>query len=71
MTRKTFTDPAGQQVPAQYIQAYDKLRDQIAQRIAKRWKEEEARLAKVKAETVADIEKLIEVVCNLLADGVH
>ena len=60
MPQKTYTDPAGQMVPAQYVQAYDKLRDQIAQRIAKRWQDEEKRLAKVKAETIADIDKLLE-----------
>lgn len=60
MAQKTYTDPAGQMVPAQYVPAYDKLRDQIAQRIAKRWQDEEKRLAKVKAETIADIDKLLE-----------
>ena len=60
MAKKTYIDPAGQEVPAQYVPAYDKLRDQIAQRIAKRWHDEQTRLAKIKADTVADIEKLIE-----------
>jgi hypothetical protein len=60
MAEKTYTDPAGQQVPAKYVPAYDKLRDQIARRIARRWQDEQARLAQIKAETVTDIEKLIE-----------
>ncbi len=60
MPQKIYIDPAGDQVKAQYVPAYDKLRDQIANRIAKRWQEEETRLAKVKAETVADIDKLLE-----------
>lgn len=59
MAKQTYTDPAGQQVPAKYVPAYDRMRDQIAQRIAKRWQDEQARLAKVKAETEADIEKLV------------
>jgi hypothetical protein len=60
MAQKTYIDATGDTVPAKWVPAYDKLRDQIAQRIAKRWQDEEKRLAKVKADTVADIEKLIE-----------
>lgn len=60
MAKQTYTDPAGQIIPAQYVPAYDRLRDQIAKRIAKRWKDEQVRLEKVKAETVADIAKLVE-----------
>lgn len=47
-------------MPAKYVSAYDKLRDRIAQRIARKWREEQLRLIKLKAETVADIEKLMD-----------
>jgi len=60
MPQKTYTDPAGDQVKAQYVPAYDKLRDAIATRIAKRWQDEELRLRKIKADTVADIDNLLD-----------
>jgi len=59
MAEKTYTDPTGQHVPAKYVPAYDKLRDQIARRIAKSWQDEQVRLAKIKTDTMADIEKLV------------
>jgi hypothetical protein len=61
MARKEhYTDPAGEKVPAKYVKAYDKQRDLIAERIAKRWTDEKARLAKVKADTIADIQTLVD-----------
>jgi hypothetical protein len=61
MTKKRdyYKDPSGELVPEKYVPAYDRLRDQIATRIARRWLDERDRLAKVKAETIADIEKLV------------
>ena len=58
MKKQTYTDPEGDTVLAKFVKPYDKLRDQIALRIERLWRDEEARLAKVKAETVAQIEKL-------------
>ncbi len=60
MAKQTYTDPTGDTVSAKWVPAYDKLRDQIAERIAKPWADEEARLAKLKSATIADIEKLVE-----------
>jgi hypothetical protein len=40
------------------VKSYDKLRDQVARRIEKLWRDEHDRLRKVKAETVCQIEKL-------------
>jgi len=60
MTQKTYIDATGQQVPAKYVKPYDKLRHQIAQTIAKDWLAEEARLAALKAKTLAAITKLQE-----------
>jgi hypothetical protein len=57
-SKGVYTDPKGQAVPAQYVKAYDKLRDAVATKIAKLWSDEQARLVKVKAETGALIEKL-------------
>ncbi len=58
--KEYYTDPAGEKVPAKYVKAYDKKRDAIAQRIAKRWQDERTRLAKIKAETIADIQALVD-----------
>lgn len=55
-----YTDPAGEKVPAKYIKPYDKLRDRIALRIEKMWLHEENRLAKIKADTAALIEQLMQ-----------
>lgn len=56
--QKTYTDPSGQIVPAKYVKPYDKLRDKIASRIAKAWQDMESRLTLLKAQTLADVEKL-------------
>lgn len=59
-TKEYYTDPAGEKVPAKYVKAYDKLRDQVAVRIAKRWQGERDRLAKIKADTIHDIQTLVD-----------
>jgi SpoVK/Ycf46/Vps4 family AAA+-type ATPase len=58
--KQYYTDPAGEQVPAKYVKPYDRERDRIAQRILKLWSEEQARLAKVKADTIDLIHKLMD-----------
>ena len=58
MKKEYYTDPSGDQVPAKYVNAYDRQRDKIANQIAKLWIEERDRIAKVKANTLAAIEKL-------------
>jgi SpoVK/Ycf46/Vps4 family AAA+-type ATPase len=60
MKKDYYTDPSGETVPAKYVKPYDRKRDQIAQRIARLWQDEQARLAKVKAETIALITQLQE-----------
>jgi hypothetical protein len=60
MKKDYYTDPSGEKVPAKYVKPYDKLRDEIAGKIDKMWQTERDRLAKVKAETIALIEKLKE-----------
>jgi len=57
---ETYTDPQGQSVPAKYVKPYDRLRDQIARRIAREWQEEEQRLKALKARTLEAVEKLRE-----------
>ena len=59
-TTKYYTDVRGDKVAANYLSSYEKLRDKIANRIAKRWAEEQTRLAKIKADTVNDIQTLVE-----------
>ncbi len=54
----TYTDPEGDTVLAKFVPPYDRLRDQTARRIAKIWADEQTRLAKVKADTIAQIDKL-------------
>ncbi|HMP73861.1 MAG TPA: DUF3164 family protein [Kiritimatiellia bacterium] len=54
----TYTDAQGNQVPARYIKAYDKKRDAIARKIFARWLKAHDTLARVKAETLSDIEAL-------------
>jgi len=53
-------DGQGERVPARYVKSYDKARDRIARRILKRWEGERARLEKVHAETLADVDELAE-----------
>lgn len=55
---KTMTDSQGQAVPISYVKPYDRERDRVARRILKRWQDERDRLARLKAETLADIAKL-------------
>ena len=54
----TMTDAQGQTVPVAYVKPYDRERDRVARRILKRWQDERDRLARLKAETLADIAKL-------------
>ena len=58
MKKDYYTDPSGEKVPAKYVKPYDRLRDQIACQIDKMWQQENERLAKVKLDTIALIEKL-------------
>ena len=58
MAKSTFTDPMGDQVLAKFVKPYDKLRDQIAERIARDWVEERDRLAALKRRTIAAVQKL-------------
>jgi len=55
---KIYIDPLGQTVPAAYVKPYDKKRDRIANRIELMWRNERARLAKLKLATIALIEEL-------------
>jgi hypothetical protein len=59
-TTKYYTDARGDKIAANYLSAYEKLRDKTALRIAKRWQEEQVRLQKIKAETIADIQALVD-----------
>lgn len=56
-----MVDGNGEQVPAKYVKPYDRARDRIARRIAKRWDDERSRLERVYAETMADIDELAEI----------
>lgn len=56
--KKTYIDAQGNQVPAKYVKMYDKERDRIALRICDRWLAARDALAKVKNETLRDIEKM-------------
>jgi nicotinamide mononucleotide adenylyltransferase len=56
----TYIDADGAHVPAKYVREYDKLRDRIARRILADWQAEEKRLRKVKADTLAAIDRLRE-----------
>lgn len=53
-----MTDAAGNQVPLQYVKSYDKARDRYARRIEERFVKANAYLARVKADTLKDIEDL-------------
>jgi len=55
---QTMTDAQGQVVPISYVKPYDRERDRVARRILARWTAERDRLARLKAETLADIAKL-------------
>jgi len=54
----TMIDAQGQAVPVAYVKPYDRERDRVARRILARWTAERDRLARLKAETLADIAKL-------------
>lgn len=58
--QKMMIDAQGQAVPLSYVKPYDRERDRVATRILKRWEAEHARLARLKADTLADIAKLQE-----------
>ena len=55
---KKWIDALGQEVPETYVKGYDRLRDKIARRIAKRFADERGRLERCYRETMADIEDL-------------
>lgn len=57
-TPKIMIDAQGQSVPVAYVKPYDRERDRVARRILKRWQEERNRLARLKADTLADIAAL-------------
>lgn len=57
---KIMIDAAGQSVPVEYVKPYDRERDRVARRILKRWSDERARIARIKADTLADIARLQE-----------
>lgn len=58
MSKTKYIDPQGNEVPAKYVQPYDKLRDRIALRVLARWEKAEDMLRKVKRETLEDIASL-------------
>jgi hypothetical protein len=55
---RIMTDAQGQSVPAEYVKPYDRERDRVARRILKRFQDEHDRLARLKADTLADISRL-------------
>lgn len=57
---KTMTDSNGTAVPAQYVKPWDKLRNKVTRRIEARWAKARRQLEAVMAETVADIDTLME-----------
>lgn len=57
-TTKTYRDPAGTEIPAKYVPAYDKTRDRIANKIYDLWTDEEQRLHALKATTNRLIDEL-------------
>jgi len=57
---KYYTDPMGDTVPERHLSKYERLRDRLALRVLKRWIKAQALLEAVKADTIADINKLME-----------
>jgi hypothetical protein len=57
-TPAVYVDAQGQTVPAQYVKPYDKARDKVARRILARFQKGNAYLARLKADTLADIDAL-------------
>ena len=55
---KYMTERFGDQIPVRLISAYDRRRDQLVRRIAKRYEEAQAVLERVKAQTLQDLETL-------------
>lgn len=60
-----YIDPVGDKVPARHVPAYDQLRDQIANQIAKEWLDLEAKLASCKQRTMERIDKLCDSAATL------
>ncbi|NCC52816.1 MAG: DUF3164 family protein [Spartobacteria bacterium] len=58
MKKQYYIDPMGDKIPARHVKAYDKLRDRIANQIARAWADEEARLCALKERTIELIERL-------------
>lgn len=56
--KSTYTDEMGQTVPAKYVSAYDKQRDEIVTRIHARWTKCRKDLTKALNDSLADLEKL-------------
>lgn len=57
----TMTDAMGVKVPIKYVPQHDRARDRVVQRIYKLWTAERARLEKVMEDTLADLEKALEI----------
>lgn len=55
---KYMTDRFGDQIPVRLISAYDRRRDQLVRRIAKRYEDAQAVLERVKAQTLQDLDTL-------------
>lgn len=67
MEPKTMTDGAGQEIPVKYVKPYDRKRDRIARRIARRFILARETLEAAYRDTLADIDELREAAG---ADGV-
>ena len=52
---KTFTDPAGIQIPAKYVSDYDKARDRTVRRIYELWEKTRKQLISCKVQTDAHL----------------
>jgi len=56
--QKYMTDRFGDKIPVRIVSAYDRKRDQIVRRIAKRYEEAQSLLERVKASTLEDLDTL-------------
>jgi hypothetical protein len=63
-TPKTMTDGTGAEIPVRYVKPYDRLRDKIARRIARRFMGAREVLEAAYRDTLADIDELRETVAE-------
>ena len=68
---KIWIDRDGKEVPAKYVQKFDKERDAVSRRIHKRFMDERKRLEQLVVDSIADLDALMKLKESVGAKGLR